>query len=1428
MSLLTPPSTSHREKENRPVASSSRVAWSQNNQYHSLSSPPAPLKTTIISSTRLPAKSILKKSSEPFLPLSELDREITPEPSSPLADATYLDSAVSKIIALENSLPSLIEAYSVLAARLRPCANNVEPGISYPLFEPFRNHRDEFVISITRDLQRALVEPVVVETSATAEGVKLKGSLPSPKSTPRKKKSMTGDEVRYSRDLCSTTLAVLRLLCVMLSLPAIFEIFSDAQLSEILTHVLALPLATELPTLNGRKTCALAILVLQSQRLPSEILFPAKERIVYAIRRGLDGELGKEGKKGSTSDGLRAVHDLVIFQPLTFVPAFAEILSSVLDNLLAPSLVIRVLACHALGGIVSAAVEIPYSPHHVRIAAIASTFLTAPSTRSPSKATSPSTIVESAIVRTLRTTLGSLEPNHVAQGPIWGLTVLSHFICLLGPALTVELKASKVIVSLMQLGLRHRKSTVRALGCMMWRSSIWAFVQPEAHAEHQDPEMNKRSIAGRQTWWTTIKHVLDFGVAPAIVAGLVGNEPIDSYRLACLIDVLKDMTARNKLTFTDAMLSIKQLVNFELDTVEWDSTKLLSPSMLSAYPGLLTSDFTTLEDRSREMLAESPNVSNIRPFSGDELTPDVLEKFVGLWKAGFGMYSHPDAEFATVETLVELVRVHLALSPGFTIDQAALILKDVIKDINNDWETKDSTSSPIKRSPTSPKFPATAASKLALVGSVLKALFNNFLEEPSEARTEFGKQVLSTLMKNEAELTASGSAARVAWVDLCILIILRLEDDSHLDAFWGGEFEQPSVPGWSWAYWQPQHRSLAWDRFARKWDRKTSEGFKILLSVPFSSEHGWEMSNGDLNTWEHLLKQGVDAVIDYESREASFQFLEQIAAHISSRSEPTSTVSGSVADHLLTQLEIQDSNVLPERLLEYVNDSLKSNYPPEPRHRKSFYWLMRTLSQFINECPNELVWDLLELIQDGVSVWFADESNISFSADYSDVLTLNEAIVARLGDLPRNSETLQAFAPLLESIFDNQMYKPDCFFTAFDAIWSSVFADSVPKSEWPEMIRKYFSVTLEEESLVQEASTDSEAYSVPLDEKLDRSPELVLTCISQEEEPEISSNSSAHPQTTPPSTPLKPLTCPSTPPRLHQSFRPAMPLSPLSPSKRQIHRSAPPTMTWPQLGGYPESPLSNKRRRTSDWNKENASPSSLDSSPRYLNSSPTFNLGKRRFSGLEEIRDTKRIKSAEGPSLLGAAAVINPVELPVTISEEDEIATITLTRPETNRPLYAPVPSKKRKRFILDAVEVPSVDDVYRSWDLPRPIAKKSTVRRTVSDVGITALRRTRSGRMSRLPMKYPQFAAPAASTPARISSPEPASSDYEPEIGLVTPHHLISPVLPRSSRCLGDDPPSDDSDMSGSSPSRAAATRLLTRTGSLPRQKYWKTKMDA
>ncbi|KAI0250948.1 hypothetical protein BJV78DRAFT_1282856 [Lactifluus subvellereus] len=146
------------------------------------------------------------------------------------------------------------------------------------------------------------------------------------------------------RDFAIVSHAVIKLLGVAFTLPAVYCLFDDQELGCMVSQVLAIPRAMELPTPNGRKTCALAIWLLQTQRLPADILALARDRITYALRRAVEGELARGG----------SVHE-----PSVFLPAFTEILPSILENVLAPRPALRAQACHAFGGLALRASQSP-------------------------------------------------------------------------------------------------------------------------------------------------------------------------------------------------------------------------------------------------------------------------------------------------------------------------------------------------------------------------------------------------------------------------------------------------------------------------------------------------------------------------------------------------------------------------------------------------------------------------------------------------------------------------------------------------------------------------------------------------------------------------------------------------------------------------------------------------------------------------------------------------------------------------------------------------------------------------------------------------------------------------------------------------------------------------------------------------------------
>jgi hypothetical protein len=236
MTLPTPPRTVQRvlaDKENLPdnaldnVPISSRVIWSQKNSYHSLAASSSPSSLVSTSRKHPPAKSILKPHVQTSIFLfpftAEPDpREITPEPADPLADLNYLVYPVSQIVKQSDvSSRELIEAYNILAARLRASVTGKSDlDASWPLFQPLRNNRKAFVNALVRDLGKALMDPALNEAENPP-----RVSLPSPKTTPKKKGGMTEEQVKRARDLSTTSHSVIRLLALLFTLPALKTIF---------------------------------------------------------------------------------------------------------------------------------------------------------------------------------------------------------------------------------------------------------------------------------------------------------------------------------------------------------------------------------------------------------------------------------------------------------------------------------------------------------------------------------------------------------------------------------------------------------------------------------------------------------------------------------------------------------------------------------------------------------------------------------------------------------------------------------------------------------------------------------------------------------------------------------------------------------------------------------------------------------------------------------------------------------------------------------------------------------------------------------------------------------------------------------------------------------------------------------------------------
>ena len=363
---------------------------------------------------------------------------------------------------------------------------------------------------------------------------------------------------------------------------------------------------------------------------------------------------------------MQAIHNLSIHEPSIFVPAFTELLPSLLDNLLAPRLALRAQACHALGGLALGASQIPLSHTHTRLSEIVKAVLTDTSSPSPvSPPRTPSTgKSDSVLIKTLRTTLGTHDPSCAAQGPAWALCTLAALIVLLGPALVTNTKLTNAVKGLLALSVRHRKSSVRALACVIWRPLAWAYFRPpfprrcdeeEDEVEQAwEDERTTKPVAWtpsedmrRNDFWKVVTTMVDMGAGVGTVGALLAHKSDDVRTASRAITLLEAMVKRGGNMCHDAVQTLCRLVSVsrpvakahevvgadEEGDSDWDWAKLLPSGLFSADPGLLTIDFASLSEEVRQVLKQTATVADVRVLSASELwMTGVMDGLIKVWR----------------------------------------------------------------------------------------------------------------------------------------------------------------------------------------------------------------------------------------------------------------------------------------------------------------------------------------------------------------------------------------------------------------------------------------------------------------------------------------------------------------------------------------------------------------------------------------------------------------------------------------------------------------------------------------------------------------------------------------------------------------------------------------------------------------------------
>lgn len=64
---------------------------------------------------------------------------------------------------------------------------------------------------------------------------------------------------------------------------------------------------------------------------------------------------------------------------------------------------------------------------------------------------------------------------------------------------------------------------------------------------------------------------------------------------------------------------------------------------------------------------------------------------------------------------------------------------------------------------------------------------------------------------------------------------------------------------------------------------------------------------------------------------------------------------------------------IPQNLLDLVSDTMRATYPPEPRNKGIAMWLVRSLTNVVENCPVEFCLSVLQTLKESLCMWLADE-----------------------------------------------------------------------------------------------------------------------------------------------------------------------------------------------------------------------------------------------------------------------------------------------------------------------------------------------------------------------------------------------------------------------------------------------------------------------
>lgn len=432
-------------------------------------------------------------------------------------------------------------------------------------------------------------------------------------------------------------------------------------MTELVETVLSIPLASPLPTPNSRKTCALAVSLISSSSFPENVLSVLAPKIAKVFRRGIDGELGREGKKGSAADSFRGIMVLSIEHPLLFAQPFASMLPSILKALQGSVASFQLQAGLAVAGLAHASIEADVPAKEVAQALEPCLTITK---KKGAQELQMSPIFNS-ITKFFQTltlifaTKDSPESTKIQTSPavqslahtqaMWSLSVLSSIIVLARSSLLNNKAMCNAIVKIIRLLLVSKRVVIRTAASWGWRALAWSIMKEFEEIDDNEEDRERRSCLVQRAFDFLDKGV-GVGLTCALLVGSMGREDRE-LRVSLSIQAIMEMS-RKRVTTPDALHVLQRMLTSDKDsepegpTPGWDLNKLLPTPLFDGQ--LADADLKSVHNLTKQQATlETHWIDEIPSLTRSECQSN-LEDLFDVWQTAVKSFGIDEKGFQTV------------------------------------------------------------------------------------------------------------------------------------------------------------------------------------------------------------------------------------------------------------------------------------------------------------------------------------------------------------------------------------------------------------------------------------------------------------------------------------------------------------------------------------------------------------------------------------------------------------------------------------------------------------------------------------------------------------------------------------------------------------------------------------------------------------